>query len=95
MMTISGKTEPENFRASESMFLLKVSLRSGLRPNLMGLGDDLDVEYRFSVCEETARGLVGFAQDSVGLWHTPVVDDRCCCFSPSLLFGVDDVFDAV
>lgn len=23
------------------------------------------------------------------------MDDRCCCFSPSLLFGVDDVFDAV
>lgn len=96
MMTISGNTVPENFLANESMFFLKVSLRSGLRPNLMGWGDGLDVEYKFSVCEETARGLVGFAQDSVaGLWHTPVVDERCCCLSPSLLFGVDDVFDAI
>lgn len=93
-MTISGTVVPENFLANESMFFLKVSLRSGLRPNLMGWGDGLDVEYKFSVCEETARGLVGFAQDSVGLWHTPVVDERCC-FSPSLLLGVDDVFDAV
>lgn len=37
IMTISV---PENFRASESMFLLKVSLRSGLRPNGTELAED-------------------------------------------------------
>jgi hypothetical protein len=41
MMTISV---PENFRASESMFRLKVSLRSGLRPNRTGLADDFVAE---------------------------------------------------
>lgn len=55
IITISA---PENFCANESMFLLKVSLRSGLRPNRIGFADNFDFEYKFSVCEETARAAV-------------------------------------
>lgn len=89
MMTISGRIEPENFRASESIFLLKVSLRSGLKPNLMGFGVDFELVYRFSVCEETAREeLVGLEDSGHRL---VVVDDLCCCFSLSLFDVGDDV----
>lgn len=77
--SISTISVPENFCAKLSMFLLKVSLRSELRPNFIGLDDNFDVfEYKFSVWEETALFAVGFVST---LWQT--LDDLC--FSGSFL----------
>lgn len=77
--SISTISVPENFCAKLSMFLLKVSLRSELRPNFIGLDDNFDdFEYKFSVWEETALFAVGFVST---LWQT--LDDLC--FSESFL----------
>lgn len=73
---------PENFCARESMFLLKVSLRSELSPNLVGLGDSFDFEYMFSVCEEIALFAEGFVS-------MPWQAFTAFCFSESFLV-VDD-----